>query len=166
MPQVPHSTITPVHPHVCGEYLEIAVGDQPLLGSPPRVWGIRPVQSRPVRSRPVHPHVCGEYIRRKGRADWFFGSPPRVWGILISAGTYIQNITVHPHVCGEYGNPVDTLERQAVHPHVCGEYALSQQSIKGKSGSPPRVWGILHRISQWPIAIRFTPTCVGNTKPI
>ncbi len=37
----PVPRITPVHPHVCGEYLIVTATQFADVGSPPRVWGIR-----------------------------------------------------------------------------------------------------------------------------
>ncbi|EEB35030.1 hypothetical protein DESPIG_00034 [Desulfovibrio piger ATCC 29098] len=51
----------------------------------------------------------------------------------------------------------------AVHPHACGEYPQAQSSMPHKTGSSPRVWGILRRDANRVTCIRFIPTRVGNT---
>ncbi len=95
----------PVHPHVCGEHLELDALGAHRGGSSPRVWGTRLLlllYSYGFRFIPtcvgntelkrllsstcsVHPHVCGEHFL----GDVIFhsdpGSSPRVWGTLFSA---------------------------------------------------------------------------------
>ena len=78
---------------------------QGLIGSSPRVWGIRgfPLGIRlsdrfiPTRvgntallveypePHPVHPHACGEYGFLLPTQLPFHGSSPRVWGIRLRA---------------------------------------------------------------------------------
>ncbi len=172
-----------VHPHVCGEYVVIAEGQIEIIGSPPRVWGIR--------------HLTFQNIVLNG-------SPPRVWGIREIheahpkdgrfTPTCVENTCrhscrwrcwpVHPHVCGEYADPglryrfafrftptcvgntsspSPVCAHCAVHPHVCGEYDFLRAHHGRTLGSPPRVWGILQIDNQNGLGGRFTPTCVGNT---
>ena len=96
-----------VHPHACGEYRLISEIRTKILGSSPRMWGIREKrrgEARHVRFIPthvgntyilsgimartsVHPHACGEYNPSKVTQLPSIGSSPRMWGILsISAG--------------------------------------------------------------------------------
>ena len=42
------SSTTQVHPHACGEYTGTFDDMTNPTGSPPRVWGIRPVQSQQI----------------------------------------------------------------------------------------------------------------------
>ena len=95
----------PVHPHACGEYgcgAKLCLG---LVGSSPRVWGIRAWLNTkrqdnrfiPTRvgntenngdlktSATVHPHACGEYANNKAVPRHSPGSSPRVWGIQAEA---------------------------------------------------------------------------------
>ena len=121
------SFLTPVHPHVCGEYRVDQGAARRGGGSPPRVWGIRP-----QGDAPPPPQV---------------GSPPRVWGIRPMAAVCSVGLSVHPHVCGEYAPaPARLSIRRAVHPHVCGEYRRGDCGASQHIGSPPRVWGILSRM--------------------
>ena len=46
---------------------------------------------------------------------------------------------------------------------MCGEYTFIEGKLYGFHGSPPRVWGIHSLIVERAQALRFTPTCVGNT---
>ena len=68
-----------------------------------------------------------------------------------------------PTCVGNTANPCSPATPSAVHPHVCGEYDTRCGGEDGRSGSPPRVWGIhAHRTHKIGVD-RFTPTCVGNT---
>ena len=48
-----------VHPHVCGEYAVNDVYKAALIGSPPRVWGIRLVPSRSSTANRFTPTCVG-----------------------------------------------------------------------------------------------------------
>ena len=91
-----------VHPHVCGECTTTRAMPTNTIGSPPRVWGMRPWDgsahelarftptcvgnatstARRAARQAVHPHVCGECLGHDGRDAHDGGSPPRVWGML------------------------------------------------------------------------------------
>ena len=75
------------------------------------------------------------------------GSSPHVWGVLSSARTSSSVPSVHPHMCGEY-----------VSSPLSG-------SIVALAGSPPHVWGVRSVLSHFKLLCRFTPTCVGSTRP-
>ena len=90
------------------------------------------------------------------------GSPPRAWG----RGS-VQPHRRHPNrftpTCvgkSSFGavGPVFL----AVHPHVRGEETLSNCSIGGGIGSPPRAWGRARGRADRRRGGRFTPTCVGK----
>ncbi|MDK2892840.1 MAG: hypothetical protein PWQ49_1232 [Methanohalophilus sp.] len=74
---------------------------------------------------------------------------------------------VHPHVCGELfriGGYI--LVSHTVHPHVCGELVNKSVFDLCDNGSSPRVWGTpVHQIDNTH-ALRFIPTCVGNSVPL
>ena len=90
-----------VHPHVRGEYTGHDAGQQRVLGSSPRAWGIQvghtgagasarfiptcvgntPHRGLPDSCHPVHPHVRGEYYMDKSGGNQSRGSSPRAWGI-------------------------------------------------------------------------------------
>ena len=94
--------LTAVHPHACGEYVHELVHHHDVVGSSPRVWGIRDLRihaqahDRFIPTRvgntatirlekdelAVHPHACGEYDRAGMAGIPGRGSSPRVWGIL------------------------------------------------------------------------------------
>ena len=71
----------PVHPHVCGEYVNSADASRRVTGSPPRVWGIRMDSHSTLRCPRFTPTCVGNTWQR-------------------SASSY--RASVHPHVCGEY----------------------------------------------------------------
>ena len=71
----------PVHPHVCGEYLTLAMSRAMLSGSPPRVWGIPDFPAAICRSARFTPTCVGNTRKHGGNSTLH---------------------TVHPHVCGEY----------------------------------------------------------------
>ena len=177
----------PVHPHVCGEcpvrlghyspltrFTPTCVGNASRAtcasasapGSPPRVWGMllqvgfqlafkrfTPTcvgNAAPAASleppAPVHPHVCGECCLRIPVLADSHGSPPRVWGMRTHA--------------------TDSSHPKPVHPHVCGECVSVPASAYNTTGSPPRVWGMHFVAEVQPHIVRFTPTCVGNARPL
>ncbi len=174
----------PVHPHVCGEYSWLS---QPLSwshGSPPRVWGIPPARPRrrfrfrftptcvgntgvdacTVDRKAVHPHVCGEYAGDAFCREGGGGSPPRVWGIHPTRRVCAVLRRFTPTCVGNTSYRRRLLRLRPVHPHVCGEYDIRPSRVARKTGSPPRVWGILGGTSEAFFVPRFTPTCVGNTR--
>ena len=89
-----------VHPHRCGETLQMTAVTGMCQGSPPQVWGNpgyvrggpragrftptgvgKPFQSAARSSLcPVHPHRCGETPIACPFAMILSGSPPQVWG--------------------------------------------------------------------------------------
>ena len=108
--------------------------------------------------------MCGEYAIRSGEMLDALGSPPRVWGIRESllAETGIERFT--PTCVGNTCHLSWQSESNAVHPHVCGEYFINGDVLGVPIGSPPRVWGILSLFAISSLLLRFTPTCVGNTR--
>ena len=49
-----------------------------------------------------------------------------------------------------------------VHPHACGDFRCSRFTSDGRSGSPPRLWGLFQCADTEAGAGRFTPTPVGT----
>ena len=159
------SSISPVHPHACGEYTMSSRQTEGNCGSPPRVWGIlftSPLRPDPIRftptrvgntgriessrpCHPVHPHACGEYWVMALALPLLIGSPPRVWGI--------QDKYCEGEACERFT------------PTRVGNTRPPQQLPTQPCGSPPRVWGIRDIGVVTSTAMRFTPTRVGNTQP-
>ena len=93
-------TISPVHPHACGEHLFESASTLSGAGSSPRLWGTQAREMKiatdarfiptPVGNtgkglprRPdssVHPHACGEHQRPYKYWLKDTGSSPRLWG--------------------------------------------------------------------------------------
>ena len=110
-----------VHPHRCGEILEVRFIPYLINGSPPQVWGNRLLRSSDTsfsRFTPtgvgkssivsayttltmVHPHRCGEIISLCCRVFRLIGSPPQVWGNRAPFRPACMPVMVHPHRCGE-----------------------------------------------------------------
>ena len=175
-----------VHPHACGEYHGTIEPVGISYGSSPRVWGIpfqhalaqivdRFIPTRVGNTRrsssgraaaPVHPHACGEYGRQKNVRIPFCGSSPRVWGIRQKTRNQAVGLRFIPTRVGNTSFLPSHDGRTAVHPHACGEYTMIPESASCKSGSSPRVWGILAAGRQMNKAERFIPTRVGNTPVI
>ncbi len=109
--------------------------------------------------------MCGEYAERGYGVAWRVRFTPTCVGNADETTRVRRRSSVHPHVCGEYSNRTNQpCISWTVHPHVCGEYYVGQPSCQIGNGSPPRVWGILNYWQAAGITVRFTPTCVGNTR--
>ncbi len=150
----------PVHPHVCGEYGNFRLCHRAIIGSPPRVWGIRWHRRRrhhrfrftptcvgntfdcphPTRDAPVHPHVCGEYGYSSFRFISVSGSPPRVWGIPLQQKPIMPPIRFTPTCVGNTVRRPFSSSSAPVHPHVCGEY-LAEMDMSGPVTVHPHVCG-------------------------
>ena len=136
------STVTPVHPRVCGEHLGIPAWVGTALGSSPRVRGTHcrhhrePEAERFIPAcagntsflavfslfRSVHPRVCGEHseicqLNRLGR-----GSSPRVRGTRTSLGCLNTLERFIPACAGNTSPGVFSSDILSVHPRVCGEH--------------------------------------------
>ena len=141
-----------------------AAFQEPLVGSPPHVWGVlekqrrgshrlrftptcvgstRSAPFRPTR-RAVHPHMCGEYSSMSHRFAAYAGSPPHVWGVHFAKRLrYRSHRGSPPHVWGVLRAWFRDRRRATVHPHMCGEYSYPCHGPNRRA--------------------RFTPTCVGST---
>ena len=160
--------VPPVHPHACGENTRLGWSHADTIGSPPRLWGKRPVlfpfrhalrfTPTPVgktmkahqtpESIPVHPHACGENRDFFQRVAYENGSPPRLWGKLSPYKTRCNGLPVHPHACGENClGEIQELNDGSVHPHACGENSHRSGCGPSQIGSPPRLWGKRNRIA-------------------
>ena len=109
------------------------------------------------------PHACGEYGRPPKGVNCGVGSSPRVWGIRHAAPQPDQGNRFIPTRVGNTARPKSGNDPNTVHPHACGEYSLAPKPLMPRSGSSPRVWGILRRDANRGTCIRFIPTRVGNT---
>ncbi len=172
-----------VHPHACGEHLNLLNYNNIIYGSSPRLWGTllkkevpivggrfipTPVGNTkslemPVLIASVHPHACGEHAGGPTTNGTRVGSSPRLWGTR--SGTFyddkmnrfiptpVGNTPLHP----------SAVTGQPVHPHACGEHGLSGNENFYGFGSSPRLWGTLSAVTRRDSLLRFIPTPVGNT---
>ena len=89
-----------VHPHACGEHMDVAQLAPWPAGSSPRMWGThgrspagavagRFIPTHVGNTAPqkekkamttVHPHACGEHSQCNDRGSLQDGSSPRMWG--------------------------------------------------------------------------------------
>ncbi len=152
-----------VHPHACGEHVQIHSHVQSIVGSSPRMWGTPNSKSATIGLIAVHPHACGEHMVC---GVWFgecIGSSPRMWGTLHRRREGIDNNRFIPTHVG------NTKERRglrmfpAVHPHACGEHGINLIWGEIPLGSSPRMWGTLVQEMTSRHKSRFIPTHVGNT---
>ena len=117
-----------------------------MSGSPPRTWGRRRLQSRPLPRPAVHPHARGEDphgVRPERQAERF--TPTHV------------GKTPSPRRSG--------TSCSAVHPHARGEDLTVASDGNSVRGSPPRTWGRRTKGPCLTAPMRFTPTHVGKTDP-
>ena len=134
----------PVHPHVRGERNWSRTRRRPVSGSPPRAWG--------ARTGPG-----GSWLGS--------GSPPRAWGAHGRRPAQGRLRRFTPTCVGSTRRPRADGGRPAVHPHVRGEHGARTPARAGPAGSPPRAWGARLPAVFDRFRHRFTPTCVGSTRP-
>ena len=150
-----------VHPHGCGDNVDIGTSEVAASGSPPRVWGQRPLAfllRLPLRFTPtgvgttstspqrlnalsVHPHGCGDNSHMRTAVVLLTGSPPRVWGQqprrrLAAVLPRFTPTGVGTTFCFSLVHNAAT-----VHPHGCGDNTKKSLAVMARGGSPPRVWG-------------------------
>ena len=174
-----------VHPHVRGEHSGGCDEVAGLGGSSPRAWGTlrrgqktflqhwfiptcvgNTVQSRIVAPMPtVHPHVRGEHIRIGLQTMHDGGSSPRAWGTQHCEFALCDQSRFIPTCVGNTMTCKPASDTGAVHPHVRGEHVQWYLSGDIENGSSPRAWGTLALPDILDHALRFIPTCVGNTTP-
>ena len=150
-----------VHPHACGDNQILPGKLRVSNGSPPRVWGQRPViqvsggaprftptrvgttvgVADRVRLLAVHPHACGDNARKGSKREAKDGSPPRVWGQPPPAALGSACLRFTPTRVGTTPPRWRPGGRRAVHPHACGDNFDHSSANRCTDGSPPRVWG-------------------------
>jgi len=175
-----------VHPHACGEHVQLSSRGEYVPGSSPRMWGtplindldklidrfipthVGNTHSRLNRKgqRTVHPHACGEH----GLSGFILmsdnGSSPRMWGTHPRKLFDESGIRFIPTHVGNTSTACIPALRLSVHPHACGEHLSQLSSMDPKDGSSPRMWGTLAPARINGKAYRFIPTHVGNTLPV
>ena len=151
-----------VHPHACGERLQLPVYRQPGPRFIPTHVG-NGTFSRPSPAHSaVHPHACGERVPRDLSAPGQLGSSPRMWGTdgddaaKLANNRFIPTHVGNGHICPHCGSVA------AVHPHACGERDDAGYKCMQTNGSSPRMWGTDQRPDSGYYRPRFIPTHVGN----
>ncbi len=135
-----------------------------INGSPPRVWGQRPIYPvGPQIGNGSPPRVWGQRPTHAIIIKTLRGSPPRVWGQLTTCPEVRASDAVHPHGCGDNiliakksarasrftptgvgtttGRPVFEFPDGGSPPRVWGQRFKAAVITLKFSGSPPRVWG-------------------------
>ena len=170
------------HPHMCGESCLTTLRLSYGLGSPPHVWGKRPMDILSVRFLRItptyvgkavisyfnlsphedHPHMCGESSASRRRPSRALGSPPHVWGKHNQRNDVHDTYRITPTCVGKAPITAVTTLALVDHPHMCGESLPYFRFAPTLKGSPPHVWGKL----KWQLIrkaeSRITPTCVGK----
>ena len=172
-----------VQPHVRGEHTQDIRNGYVVDGSAPRAWGTLTVavqadsqhrfsptcvgNTRRQRKRPttasVQPHVRGEHSSSPRWASCCAGSAPRAWGTRGGSGVRPGSLRFSPTCVGNTAGAAATALPLAVQPHVRGEHSRMRQRQSSRRGSAPRAWGTRRHSVQIHPAMRFSPTCVGNT---
>ena len=159
------TALTPVHPHMRGEYFIISDERRTRFGSPPHAWGIplevirvcetvrftptcvgnTPPRRTGRRARSVHPHMRGEYLMSKPRVASADGSPPHAWGIPVMTSCSSISPGFTPTCVGNTLAPGTASRCPPVHPHMRGEYRGAVRRRDQALGSPPHAWGIHYK---------------------
>ena len=113
---------------------------------------------------PVHPHVRGEHLPLGVPPVTVAGSPPRAWGTRLPTDLDLRERRFTPTCVGNTPGRAASAATATVHPHVRGEHPADESLNRSPSGSPPRAWGTLSHPITPALQMRFTPTCVGNTR--
>ena len=92
------------------------------------------------------------------------GSSPRAWGIRFQWHRVPRLDRFIPTCVGNTMMNLAEALGMTVHPHVRGEYESHARDGQPQPGSSPRAWGIRYLPQRGKDALRFIPTCVGNTR--
>ena len=151
-----------VQPRVCGEYIDIIVYSETIIGSTPRMRGIcnqggwhvsrcrfNPAyagnilqSSLSAHKTQVQPRVCGEYHRHHNIHLRILGSTPRMRGILTERSVITMFNRFNPAYAGNIHETAHARIHSEVQPRVCGEYFSTEEYAFDELGSTPRMRGI------------------------
>ena len=156
-----------------------------MSGSAPRAWGTLPVALRQdpdarfsptcvgntswedqgILRRPVQPHVRGEHDGDIAQDAGRDGSAPRAWGPRGHRARRQRRHRFSPTCVGNTHVSRAPMNSRSVQPHVRGEHADAPPQMRSPCGSAPRAWGTRELTREPCPCSRFSPTCVGNTRP-
>ncbi|ADW21873.1 conserved hypothetical protein [Thermus scotoductus SA-01] len=130
------------HPHMRGDYPNLAATSPNARGPSPHAWGLRPKRNM-----------------RRG----FFRAIPTCVGTTARCPVPWRSNPGHPHMRGDYA-PFTTAPRiTAGHPHMRGDYSPGHQRHRRHHGPSPHAWGLRLRPARGAPGARAIPTCVGTT---
>ena len=152
---------SPVHPHARGEHSPFRLYPWSALGSSPRPWGTRTIESpqscakrfipTPVgntattpawdEAPAVHPHARGEHALIIAPKLKTAGSSPRPWGTRALRLCVVRGVRFIPTPVGTTRLPIRRRNAATVHPHARGEHPIKQRVRILLDGSSPRPWG-------------------------
>ena len=170
-------------PTCVGNTLLVVIVHDAAGGSSPHAWGIPDVvvlvgirgrfiptcvgntSPLPRLSAPtaVHPHMRGEYADSAARREAMSGSSPHAWGIRQDGLVDLDDARFIPTCVGNTNRRCAHPPASPVHPHMRGEYRSCFRQFPSCPGSSPHAWGIRTADTLPQRAVRFIPTCVGNT---
>ena len=165
MPRRCRWSITPVHPHACGDNASQMNSLAQAIGPPPRVWGQQCLYLTALRMVGPPPRVWGQrWIARS--VDQGNGPPPRVWGQLTAIFTRHEPPRSTPTRVGttHYARP--TAPPSQVHPHACGDNGCRDSQQRNGLGPPPRVWGQRLDLREAQFSSLVHPHACGDNPPL
>jgi len=155
-----------VHPHVRGE-LGLQLPYMWLSpGSSPRAWGTLPHGVHQVVSERFIPRCVGNSVNRTHRLRVSVVHPHVRGELLVFHLPILLCLWFIPTCVGNSGATSTWPATCSVHPQVRGELVSDSVEYDQFYGSSPRAWGTrFPESSQYP-AVRFIPTCVGNSSEV
>ena len=160
------STMSPVHPRVCGEHALARASPALDMRFIPACAGNTCSRSHAERScRGSSPRVRGTRLQRDvidSRASRFI---PACAGNTLQSPVIAADVDRFIPACA--GNTIDGALGASictVHPRVCGEHVSNlHRSTRCMTGSSPRVRGTRCASAADRASSRFIPACAGNT---
>ena len=155
-----------VQPRVCGEYSLCPMLPISVLGSTPRMRGIFFCTVDVIKICRFNPAYAGNISACFGCKIRQLGSTPRMRGICSYSPSSMVSIRFNPAYAGNI-NPLILFDSSIqVQPRVCGEYSKAQPKDERRTGSTPRMRGILQNVYICAILHRFNPAYAGNITPL
>ena len=115
--------------------------DDQLQGNTPTHVGKTKKEAIAHLMKEKHPHACGEDPRYGVLCCPRQETPPRMWGRHhIANAARISRRNTPTHVGKTSAEQAKGRDDQK-HPHACGEDFSRQAGGRGKSETPPRMWG-------------------------